>query len=705
MARLSRFGLFVCAASVLMAAPPPVPDASTSRAKAALAQLPLRFEANPGGQANPGVRYFARSGGYTLLLTDHGPTLAFAGSHRVDISLLNSNRSPQIEALDRLKARTNYFLGSRENWRTGVASYSKVRYRAVYPGVDIVYYGNQNQLEYDFVLQPGADPAAIRMKFRGAQRVRISPEGDLVVEAGGSQIVQRKPFIYQDLTTDDDRGTWSRRQITGRYTMLARNVVGLRLDHYDRGRKLVIDPSISYCSYLGGTGDNQINAVTLGSQGWLYVAGSSPTADLGGVGNFYSNTDTGLYDIFIAVLDTTPAGAFGLVYLSYLGGTNNDVPTAIAVDNLGFIYLTGSTASTDFPLVTAFQTIGANTTTTGFVAKLDPNTGGTGGLVFSSFLGGTTGNDTGNGLAVDQNGMMYVIGTTHSTDFPVTASGYQQAIWGAADVFLCQIDSVAGAVVYSTYLGGEDVDDGRAILLGPNGLVYFTASTLSSQFPMAAYNYSGIPFGAEDVIVGVMDMTQQGTASLIYSTYFGGSANEEVRGMAFDASGNVIITGYTLSTDFPVTPDAIKSTYGGNSDAFVAVVNPSILGQGFLKYSTYLGGAHGDVGYSVAGDSAGYIYVTGYTLSPDFPVTNALQATWGGGTNVFLTKFKPGVAGLNAIQYSTFLGGAGTYVGSALIVGPDGTAYAVGYGNLGLPSQGPYSGGASDGFILAVTPQ
>lgn len=693
---LSRFGFLVCAASVSWAAGrPSVPDPAVSRANAALAQLPLRFEANQ-GQTNPAVRYTARAGGYILFLTSHGPTLGLPGSRHVDISLLNSNRSPQIEALDRLNTRTNYFVGKRESWRANVPSYSRVRYRAVYPGVDVVYYGNHNRLEYDLVLQPGADPRAIRLQFRGASRVHISTEGDLVVEAGGSRLVQKKPLIYQEV---------SRRQIAGRYILLARNTVGLSLGRFDRTQSLVIDPTIEYCSYLGGTGDDQINAVKLTPQGLLYVAGNTPTGDFTAVGNYYDPYYTALIDVFIAILDTTPAGAFNLVYLTYLGGSGNDIPLAMDVDASGVLYLTGTTTSTDFAVTAnAFQTIGAGSSTQAFVVQLDPSVPGPNALYFASFLGGTTAGNSGNGIVVDPNGLIDIIGTTMANDFPVTANAFQPAIWGPSDVFLCQIDPVAGALLYATYLGGENDDDGRAILVGQNGLVYFAASTLSTQFPMAAYNYSGVPFGAEDIIVGVMDFTQQGSASLVYSTYFGGSANDEVRGMAFDANGNLIITGYTLSSDFPVTAKAIQSSYHGNSDGWVAVVNPAILGPGFLIYSTYLGGAHGDAGYRVAGDSAGNIYVTGYTLSADFPATaNALQSTWPGGTDVFITKFNPAVAGPSSIQFSTYFGASNIYLPTGLVVGPDGTIFVVGYGGQGLPSEAGYAGGASDGFILAIS--
>lgn len=704
MLRLSRFALFVGTASLLAAAGrPAASDPTVRRAKAALAQLPLRFEANQ-GQMGPAVRYSAHAGGYDLFLTEHGPSLAFARhSKRVDISLLNSNRATEIEALDRFQSRTDFFRGSQANWCTNVPSYARVRYRAVYPGVDVVYYGNQNQLEYDFVLQPGADPNAIRMKFSGDGHVSLSPEGDLVLESGDARMVQKKPFIYQD-----DPQTSVRRQVAGRYTLLGHNVVGLRLDPYDRTRTLVVDPTLTYMTYLGGPGIDMVNAVKMGPNGLLYLAMQTDTNALPGPDNAYATSVPGLTGIWVGVLDTTPKGNFGLVYASYLGGTSLNVPLAIDVDSAGVIYLTGTTTSTDFPVTgNAFQTTGAGATVDAFVVKLDPSQSGTAALVYSSYLGGLTGDESGNGIAVDSKGLIYIIGTTKSTDFPVTASAYAGVLYGVQDAFLCQVDPNAGALTYSTYLGGADLDYGKSILVGPTGLVYFAASTLSSDFPMAGYSYSGSSFGFQDIIIGVMDMTQSGVPSLVYSTYLGGSGNDEVNAIAFDAKGNILVTGYTLSPDYPVTPDAMQAAYAGNADTFVSVLNPNNPFVGGLVYSTFIGGSHTEVGYGVGADSAGYIYVTGYTLSPDFPTANAIEPGYPDGIDIFLIKFRPGVAGRGAVQYSTYLGLSSIYVPTGLAVGPDGTAYVVGYSQIGLTStynalqSGGFAGG-TDGFLLAV---
>ena len=698
MSRLSRLALLACAVPLAWAAP----DASLSQAQAALARLPLRFEANQ-GQMSPSVRYRARAAGYTMSLSTRGATIAWSHKKHVEISLEGSNREPAIEALDRLRARTDYYLGSREHWRTNVASYSRIRYRGVYPGVDVIYYGNQGQLEYDLVLQPGADPRAIHIRFRGTANASISPEGDLVLDSGSDRMLQKKPVVYQE-----DPLSSVRHEVRGRYVMLARNLVGLRVEGYDRRRPLVIDPTLVYCTYMGGTGTDRVTAAKLTADGKLYITGSTDSGQMPYIDGAYDNFNDGLVDIFVTILDTTQSN-YPPIYFSYLGGTSNDTPLGLDVDSSGVIYLTGNTDSLDFPMAgSSVQTTATSGFTAAFVAKLDPSQYGGVSLVFSTYLSGTTGNDSGNGIAVDKNGLIYVIGNARSSDFPLTANAYAPVIWGPQDIFVCQIDPNAGALVYSTYLGGEDVDDGRAILLDANGLVYFAASTMSTQFPMAGYSYNGFPAGTLDIVVGVMDLSKSGTDSLVYATYFGGSSLEEVRGMAFDNQGNLVITGYTLSSDLPVTPDAAQPQYSGNTDAFVAVLNPSLPFQAGLLYSSYLGGARGDDGLAVTVDSNDFIYVAGYTLSSDFPITSdAFQANWANGTEIFLAKIKRGTAGRAGVQYSTYFGQANTYVPSSVVVGPDGTMYVLGYGGIGLPSsgnaaQGGYAGGQSDGFLLVL---
>ena len=711
MIRMYRFAPIWCAASALLAAgPSTVQDPAARQGAAVLARLPLRFEANQ-GQFDPQIRYAARTSAYTLALTAHGASLIFPGSHnRVSLSLPGSAAAPAMEPLDRLAAQVDYFVGARKNWHPGVASYARVRYRAVYPGVDMVFYGQGNRLEYDFVLQPGADPDAIRMHFDGASGLRITAEGDLEIDTAGAQILQKKPAIYQQ-----DPLTATRREVSGGYAFLADREVGIRLDRYDRSQPLVIDPPILvYTTLLGGGGTETVGSLKY-RNGLIYLAGSTQTGDL-------VTTDipyTGLDDAFAAIIDTTTPGGYTLKYFTFLGGTNEDFALGMDVDVPGFIYLVGTTSSTDFPIAgSAFETAGAVSNTTAFIAKIDPNYAGTiNSLVYSSYLGGTLGTDAAKAVAVDPyNGFAYIIGTTQSADFIVTLNAYASSLYGPSDCFLAQVDTVNGPLLYSSFFGSELDDDGRAIALAPNGLVYYAATTAGTQFPVAGAAYNQNSSGNYDVVVGAFDLNQSGVNTLVYGTYLGGSQNDEVRGMALDSHGRMILTGYTLSPDFPVTAlTAVQPTNNGNGDAFLALVDLTQPGSNFLTYSTYLGGSDGDVGYGVAADRLGYLYVTGYTLSSDFPIGQyALQPNWGGGVDLFFSRINPALGGLAGLDYSTYIGLDSTIVGCCMVLGPDGTVYLTGFteGYLpilsGLPGgpaiQPNYGGGYSDDFLVVFSP-
>jgi hypothetical protein len=699
MLRLSRILLFVCAALSLSAA-----DASLSQGQAALDRLPLRFEANQ-GQFQPGVRYGAHTGSYHLLFTDRGPELSVGGARPVSLTFQHSKQKPAIEPEEALAVRTNYFVGRRENWHAGIASYQRVRYRGVYPGIDVVYYGSQGKLEYDFVLQPGADPRAIRLKLDGAKDVALTADGDLSFETDGGRVVQRRPVIYQQ----DSKGV--RHEVSGGYALVGKGVVGVRVDGYDRSRALVIDPVLVYATYMGGSKTDRIVATRLDSKGLLYLTGQTDTTgsantyvgDLPATGNFYAGNSAGLTDVFVAIVDTTgKSGNYGLVYFSYLGGSAIDTAAALQVDASGNVFLTGTTASTDFPMAgNSVQTSGAATTFYAFVAEINPAVGAPDGLVYSTYLGGTGGNSGGNGIDVDADGNIYVIGTTKANDYPVTDSAYAGVIFGPQDTFLSKFNPSSSNLLYSTFLGGESDDWGIGIVVDKAGLVYFAAQTISTAFPMGPNSYQQVLKGGADPIIGLMDMTKSGNDSLVYCTYFGGSDSDAVRAIKLDAKGNVLITGYTLSNDFPVTGDALQTTNRGNGDAFVSVVNPK-NSAAFVVYSTYLGGTDGEVAYGIGGDAAGNIYVAGYTLSSDFPVTGDALQSWGQGIDLFITKFKPGA---RTMTWSTYIGAATVNTPTDLVVGPDGRVYVVGWSGGGLPMaespyQGTFGGGYSDGFIL-----
>jgi hypothetical protein len=354
--------------------------------------------------------------------------------------------------------------------------------------------------------------------------------------------------------------------------------------------------------------------------------------------------------------------------------------------------------------VTTATTAG-NTGQNAFVVKFSPKGLGTADLAYSTYLGGS-GFDRGNDIAVDASGAVYVVGTTTSGDFPLSASAYAKARWGLTDSFITKLVPGSSTLAYSSFLGGELDDDGRAIAVTPGGMIYIAGTTSGTEFPLAGNAYQTTLQGSYGIFVAQIDPTQYGVNSLIYATYISASVADELRGMALDPSGNLLLTGYTMSPDFPVTPHAAQTTLGGNTDAFVASVNPAAPPSSFINYATFLGGQAGDAGEAIASDSQGNAFVTGYTMSVDFPVTpGALQTTWGYGIDIFLAELSP----TGGLLYSTYMGQTGVNVGYAIAVGQDGAVYFGGAtqveGISPTPNafQGSFGGGSSDGFLVVIT--
>ena len=375
------------------------------------------------------MRFTARSNGANLQLTALGPAF-LVGSSRVEIDLFHGSAAPAIQPLDRLPAITNYMVGARSQWHTGIANYARVRYQAVYPGIDVVYYGNQNQLEYDFELAPGANPDAIRLNFRGDVKVSLTPSGDLALDSNGTQVLQKAPVMRQD-----------NRRIQGRYTLLARNQVGFRLERYDHTRPLVIDPILVYCTYMGSSGTDRVTAMKMGPNGLLYVTGSTSTGEMLYIDGAYDNFNDGLTDVFLAIIDTTANGNFALKYFSYYGGSKSIprwpwtwIPMAWLHrrhHHLGG-FAAGRKLGADHRICFGQQRLRGGD-------RPQPVRGRFPGLT-PPIWAGTDGNNVVNGIALDASGFIYVIGTTNATDFPLTDSGYAQTLYGSQDAFLSKID-------------------------------------------------------------------------------------------------------------------------------------------------------------------------------------------------------------------------------------------------------------------------
>jgi hypothetical protein len=679
---------------------------STDTVHKLLQDVPIFFEPNQ-GQWNPRVKFSAHAGNYRLFLTGREALLSYyrpgeAAPRLAGVSFLNANPSPEAAGADPLASRSNYFRGrTKAGWRAGVPHYARVMYREVYPGIDVVYYGNRKRLEYDFVLAPGADPRRIRMKFSGG-RLSLTAGGDLVLEDGETRLLQHRPYVYQE-----DPQSSSRREVSGRYKLLGRNVVGVEVDEYDRSRPLTIDPILVFSSFLGGAGSDAVTAVKVNSEGMVYAIGYTNSADITGTDGAYKPDPAGRQDVFLAKINPAAAGAAALVSFTFFGGSGMDTPAGLALVSKDIVYFAGTTDSTDLPLAICYQRHLAGGTDA-FIVKLDYSFEGTDALFYSTYLGGGD-SDYAVGIGADAQGMAYVIGTTRSDNFPLTDSAYQKVKWGPQDLFIAKLnpDNESSSLIYSTYLGGELTDYAEAIAVRPDGMVYFAAATDSTLFPWAGYSYSHESFGGVDAVVGQMDLTKSGEGSLVYTMYFGGSGFDEPRAIALDPSGKVLVAGYTLSTDLPTTPGAYQHELRGNADVFVARLDLTAPPEGVLSYVTYLGGGGGDVAYGLASDRDGNAYVTGYTLSADFPVTgDAWQPGWGWGVDVFVAKLDAS----GALAYSTYLGQTGINAGYGIAAAEGGSIYVGGItARKGVPAtsnafQGAYGGGVSDGFVVVFAP-
>ncbi|MBI2821710.1 MAG: SBBP repeat-containing protein [Acidobacteria bacterium] len=672
----------------------------------AYGQLPLSFEANQ-GQTDSKVKFFSRSRGYSLFLTAGEMVLsleramAAKGSHKenailttekahdhravapatVRMRLVGANADPHIVGLDELPGKSHYFIGNDPGkWRTNIPNYAKVEYQDVYPGVDLVFYGNQRQVEYDFVIAPGAGAEAIALDFQGADRLEMDTQGDLVLYTAGEQIRLRKPFAYQEVDGIKEK-------VAAGYVLEDEHRVRFDVASYDASRSLIIDPVLVYSTYLGGSGNDVARSIAVDASGNAYVTGDTTSADFPTL-NPLQGTNGGGGDIFVAKLN--PSGS-ALVYSTYLGGSLVEIARSIAVDASGNAYVTGDTSSANFPTVNPLQATKGGIFDA-FVAKLGPSGSA---LVYSTYLGGSGGN-FGWSITIDVSADAYITGFTDSTNFPIV-NALQATKGGSSDAFVAKLNPSGSALVYSTYLGGSSVDQASGIGVDAFGNAYVTGGTNSPNFP--TMNPLQATKGASSDVF-VAKLNPSGSA-LVYSTYLGGSGSDFAFTTAVDIFGNAYITGVTSSTNFPVVNPLQQSNLGGSSEAFVAKLNAA---GSALVYSTYLGGSGVDQASGIAVDVSGSAYITGFTDSTNFPIVNPLQATGGGGFfDAFVARLNP--AG-SALVYSTYLGGSGSDRGASIVVDGSSNAYLAGLtSSTNFPTGNalqPANGGSFDAFVMKI---
>jgi uncharacterized protein (TIGR03437 family) len=645
------------------------------------AVLPLAFEPNS-GQTDHRVRYLARGPQGTLWLTRDEAVLGTRqGALRVRLE--GGSRNPNLEAEDALPGKTNYFIGKDSSrWRHDIPLFGKVRYRGVYPGIDVVFYGNPNDLEYDFVLAPGADAHKIRLAYAGARGMRVDAAGDLIFSIGDSEIRQHRPKIYQ--------GTHA---IDGRYQILGRNRVGFSIAEYDHGQSLTIDPVITYSTYFGGSSFDQGQAIAMDAQGNLYVTGQTGSADfpvIGGVGATFPTTPGAASQAlvpFVAKLNPSLSGAASVVWSTYLGGGHNgSFSVAIAVDPGGNVYAGGATLSSDDFAVTrnAFQQTpncvasinGASSNClSGWISKIAP---GGNQLIYSSFLSGGY-IDTIYGIAVDNAGNAYLAGATASPAFPVRGAAYQSRLVGGQNGFISKVSPDGSTLLYSTYFGGEGSDGFSSIALDSSGFVYVGGASSSLRFPVSQNAYQLTLQRAQSAgVLAKLDLTQEGPFALLYGTYIGGpspSTASTVNALALDSQGNIFAAGSTTDASFPVTAAAAQSQFGGvvpsdtgyvTGDAFVLKLNPNAQGAGQLTYSSFFGGAGNDSAAALSIDTSGRVLISGTTGSSNLPVTpDAYECCFSNpgnfsknSTSGFSARIDPSKSGPAGLLYATYVGGS-----------------------------------------------
>lgn len=729
--------------------------------RAAFGQLPLFFEPNQ-GQTDPQVKFVAHGSGYGLFLTSRQAVLTLQHKSQVEVirmELDHANANAPVQGTQPLPGKSNYLIGAdARKWHRNIPQYARVEYAGVYPGVDLVYYGRQGQLEYDFRIAPGADPRQIALRFDGSAKPQLQA-GNLILRTASGDVTLAAPHIYQTIGNGSGNGN-DQRAVAGRFIQLASNKIGFEIGDYDRSRTLVIDPVLGYSTYLGGSGNETYPTIAIDAAPLpnAYVTGSTMSMDFPIVANTttppFQSTLKGAANVFVAKINPTGSA---LIYATYIGGTGTDASSGIAVDSGFNAYIAGTTNSADFPVTssTAFQKAPKTAGNHVFVAKLDSN-GSI--LLYSTYLSGS-GIDIAAGIAIDNKSDAFVTGTTTSTDFPTFGAGLTAACCPVSNpapnqFFVAKVNTLgisSASLAYSTYFGGGNpsnaVATGGGIAVDSSGNIYITGGTnllhigdATTDFPIlnaqqGCLNTLGTPAScpatgvdAQDAFVAKINPNAAPGAQLIYSTYLGGNLEDVGYGIAVDTANNAYVTGKTSSPAITglSTSKPYQQTLATAPDAFVAKIGNPVTLNGVLNpvyplnYFSYLGGNGTDIGYAIAVDTIQGVRVTGSTTSTDFPliatgestlVPPPIQSTLQGGIDAFVARIDTTTttSSTGAGQYATYLGGSGDDRGTGIAVDSNGAAYVTGETAstnfpVVAPAIQPNRKGAIDAFVSKLVP-
>lgn len=671
---LAAFLLLSAAFSTAASPAPSRPD-STSAA-GLLQRLPLRFEPNV-GQASAGARFITRSAGSRIRLGDAGFDIRLPGGPAVAVEWDAPAGAGRWAPLRKLKAISNYFQGpDPRGWFQHVPNYARVRQAGVFEGVDVEFYGSGGRLEFDFVARPGADLSRIVYRVRGADDLRISPSGDLVIETGGLEITHRRPVAYQTIQGE-------RRSVEARYRLLADQRVSFQLGAFDPTRTLVIDPVVEYASYFAGDDDDGAKGVAVGPDGSAYITGFAefsedneqfPTTP----GSFQpqhsgqiirdsgeQGEDDPELDVFI--LKLSPDGS-ELVYSTFLGGEDRDVGNSIAIDAEGNAYVCGETVSQLFPVTRgSFRGVRPGPSA-GFAAKLSPDGSE---LVYSTFLGGMS-RDVAHAVAVDSDGSAVVVGRSPSADFPLTPGSAGRRV-GRFEAFVLKLLPDGSDVAFSTLLGGSADETAYDVALVDSGAILLAGSSDSSNFPTTSGAFQEDLAGGADAFVA--RLSSDGS-TLEYATLLGGSGDDVAHALFALPDGSAAVAGSTDSADLPVGPDAFADSLAGGDDALIATVSA----DGSQATCSYFGGSGDDEALGLAVSPEGDVLIGGVTASADLPLTpDAAQAALRSPQG---DAFYSRISAAGELLASTYYGSSNDDVGHDLALGPDGGVYLVGVSNF-----------------------
>ena len=660
--------------------------------------IPLAFTVNE-GQAPASIRFTARGSGCGMVFSPSGTTFLLsretAGSvarraakksvvfendptkdqpeyesFALNLSFIGANENPEIQGEDRLSWNNNYFIGNDPSqWRTDVPNYKKIRFKEVYTGIDLVYYGNQKRVKYDFVVKPGEDTNKILLKYdfgEAGGTLSVNDKGELVVKTPVGELIEEKPYCYEKINGKEV-------EVAIAYEVVEGGTYRFRVGEYDKGKELVIDPEVVYSTYLGGAGEDSVGGMAVDSQGCVYLTGEcaphfpvTPAA-----------YDTTYHKVFVCKINPTGTA---LEYSTYLGGSGNDVDhPSIAIDNFGNAYVAGRNSTSDFPTTpNAFDTEPYSGKC--FITKFNPKGNG---LIYSTMLGGKSGGTDNEAIAVNSAGEVFITGESAASDFPTTLGAYEQFQSNYFKVFVSKINSDGSKLVYSTTL--KEAIYSFDIAIDKEGNAYITGQTPNNTFPVTPNAYSK-PFGGRyDVF---MTKFNPDGSALVYSTIIGGGETDTSTGIALDSKGAAYICGYTESSNYPTTAGSFQQNYTPEDEnGFVTKLSPD---GGSLAYSTYISGKS-DTGSKnieindIVVDSYNTAYIIGYSNMPNYPVTSdaLIKIKKGSWDSIFSVINSDG----KSLVYSSYWGGSSGEDGLAVCIGNSGDVYLSGVtGSFDFPT-------------------